>query len=79
MGFSNCGSQALECKLNSCGTRVQLLRGMWDLSGPGSEPVSSALADGFLTTEPPGKSLYRISDGTCSYLCICQIFLFFMW
>ena len=27
---------------------------MWDLSGPGIEPVSSALADGFFTTEPPG-------------------------
>ena len=30
---------------------------MWDLPGPGLEPVSPALADGFLTTAPPGKSL----------------------
>ena len=30
---------------------------MWDLSGPGLEPVSPALAGGFLTTAPPGKSL----------------------
>ena len=30
---------------------------MWDLPGPGIEPVSSALAGGFLTTAPPGKSL----------------------
>ena len=29
---------------------------MWDLPGPGLEPVSPALAGGFLTTEPPGKS-----------------------
>ena len=29
---------------------------MWDLSGPGLEPVSPALAGGFLTTAPPGKS-----------------------
>ena len=29
---------------------------MWDLPGPGLEPVSPALADGFLTTVPPGKS-----------------------
>ena len=29
---------------------------MWDLPGPGVEPVSPALADGFLTTAPPGKS-----------------------
>ena len=29
---------------------------MWDLPGPGREPVSPALAGGFLTTAPPGKS-----------------------
>ena len=28
---------------------------MWDLPGPGLEPVSTALASGFLTTAPPGK------------------------
>ena len=26
-----------------------------DLSGPGIEPVSPAIAGGFFTTEPPGK------------------------
>ena len=30
---------------------------MWDLPGPGLEPVSPALAGEFLTTAPPGKSL----------------------
>ena len=30
---------------------------MWDLPGPGLEPVSPALAGGFLTSAPPGKSL----------------------
>ena len=29
---------------------------MWDLAGPGIELVSPALAGGFLTTVPPGKS-----------------------
>ena len=29
---------------------------MWDLPGPGIEPVSPALAGGFRTTGPPGKS-----------------------
>ena len=29
---------------------------MWDLPGPGIEPVSPALAGGFLTTAPSGKS-----------------------
>ena len=28
---------------------------MWDLPRPGIEPVSPALAGGFLTTVPPGK------------------------
>ena len=32
-----------------------LLCGMWDLPGPGLEPVFSVLAGGFLTTAPPGK------------------------
>ena len=29
---------------------------MWDLPRPGLEPVSPALAGGFLTTAPPGKT-----------------------
>ena len=36
--------------------RAQLLHGMWDLPEPGIEPMSPALAGGFLTTVPPGKS-----------------------
>ena len=42
-------------RLSNCGSRAQLLRGMWDLPGPGLKPVSPALAGGFLTTAPPGK------------------------
>ena len=42
-------------RLSSCGSRAQLLRGMWDLPRPGLEPVSPALAGGFSTTVPPGK------------------------
>ena len=42
-------------RLSSCGSRAQLLRGMWDLPRPGLEPVSPALAGGFSTPEPPGK------------------------
>ena len=40
---------------SNCGSRAQLLRGMWDLPRPGLEPVSPALAGGFSTTAPPGK------------------------
>ena len=54
--LSSCGSRALEHRLSSCGARAWLLRGMWDLPGPGLEPVSPALAGVFLTTVPPGKS-----------------------
>ena len=32
---------------SSCGTRAQLLCGVWDLPGSGLEPVSPALAGGF--------------------------------
>ena len=35
---------------------------MWDLPGAGLEPVSSALAGGFLTTVPPGKSYKCLSE-----------------
>ena len=31
---------------------------MWDLPQPGIEPMSPALAGGFLTTTPPGKPLF---------------------
>ena len=30
---------------------------MWDLLGSGIKPMSTALAGGFFTTEPPGKPL----------------------
>ena len=33
---------------------------MWDLPRPGIEPVSPALAGGFLSTAPPGKSLLLV-------------------
>ena len=46
-------------RLSSCGSRTQLLRGMWDLPRPGLEPVSPALAGRFSTTVPPGKPLPR--------------------
>ena len=42
-------------RLSSCGSRAQLLRGMWDLPRPGLKPVSPALAGRPSTTAPPGK------------------------
>ena len=37
--------------------RLSWLYGMWDLPGSGIEPMFPALADGFLTTEPPGSPM----------------------
>ena len=54
-GLSSWGSWALERRLSSCGAWASLLHGMWELPGPGLEPVSPALAGGFLTIVPPGK------------------------
>ena len=42
-------------RLSNCGSRTQLLRGMWDIPRPGLEPVSPALAGRFSTTAPPEK------------------------
>ena len=42
-------------RLSNCGSRAQLLRGMWDLPRRGLEPVSPALAGRLSTTAPPGK------------------------
>ena len=32
---------------------------MWNLPGPGVKPISPALADGYLTTGPPGESPFE--------------------
>ena len=56
-GLSSFGSWDLEQRLYSCGKQAQLIREMWDVPGPGFEPMSPVLAGGFLITEPSGKSL----------------------
>ena len=53
-------------RLSNCGSRAQLLRGMWDPPRPGLEPMSPALAGRFSTTAPPGKPLLPIFD--CKFL-----------
>ena len=49
-------------RLSNCGSRGQLLHGMWDLPRPGLEPVSPALAGRFSTTAPPGKPYISIFE-----------------
>ena len=46
---------------------------MWDLPGPGIEPVSPALAGRFLATVPPGKSgthLFEANHSTYLHVCL---------
>ena len=61
-------------RLSSCDPRVQLLRGMWDPPRPGLEPVSPALAGGFLTTAPPGKPRTFLIVAILQYLCSLNVF-----
>ena len=65
----------LTRRLSNCGSRAQLLRGMWDLPRPGLEPVSPALAGRFSTTAPPGKpcSVFLISV-IVLFVCVCLFF-----
>ena len=52
--FSSCASQALKFGLSRYKDLVA--HGMWNFPRPGIEPMSSALAEGFLTIGPTGKS-----------------------
>ena len=54
-GLSCCRAWSLGDRLSSCDTGAWLPHSMWDLPGPGVEPMSPALAGGFLNTGPPGK------------------------
>ena len=58
-------------RLSSCGSRAQLLRGMWVPPRPGLESVSPALAGRLSTTAPPGKpphpsSIHQHDDSVSS-------------
>ena len=55
--------QTLELRLSSGGAWALLPLIIWDLPRPGIEPMSPALAGGFLSTAPPGKSVIDILIG----------------
>ena len=60
-GLSSCSLRALgRVGFSRCGTQASLLCGMWNLPGPGIEPLCPALAVRFLSTVPPGKSFTRL-------------------
>ena len=62
-------------RLSSCGSQAQLLRGMWDLPRPGSEPVSPALAGRFSTSVPPGKPLLLFFKNIIFFFWLCWVFV----
>ena len=55
-------------RLSNCGSRAQLLRGMWGPPRPALEPVSPALAGRLSTTAPPGKP-HLLSYTQCLVQC----------
>ena len=59
------GSEVLVHGLSICGAQASLPRSMRNLPGPEIEPVSPALAGGFLSTAPLGKSWIA------SFICLC--------
>ena len=61
-------------RLSNCGSRAQLLWGMWDLPRPGLEPASPALAGRLSTTVPPGKPCVLFDD---SHADRCEVISFF--
>ena len=69
-------AQSIKHRLSSCGARTQLFQGMWDLPGPGIEPLSPVLAIRFLTTRPPEtlirdqRALGSRSCSTCPAVCL---------
>ena len=61
--------------ISRCGTWASLPRGLWDLPGTGTEPVSLASAGEFLTTGPPEKvsplSIVLVSQPDRMFAVIC--------
>ena len=55
--LSSGSSWALEHRFNRCGTRAELLHGVWDPPRPGIKSMSPASAGGFFNTETTGKPL----------------------
>ena len=64
-------------RLSNCGSRAQLLRGMWDPPRPGLEPASPAPAGRLPTTAPPGKpheitfNMFIGIDYICTDMYVC--------
>ena len=53
-----CSTSSRRVSFSSCGAQAKMLSPMWDFPLPEIQPVSPALAGGFSTAGPSGKSLY---------------------
>ena len=51
--------------ISSCVHRLSCSEALWNLPRLGTEPVSPALAGGFLSTAPPGKSNHTFFNTHC--------------
>ena len=69
-GFSNCGSQVLEHRLNSCVPWAYLLHCIWNLPESGIKLMSPTLAGRFFITEPPEKPRATVIN-ICKHVCLC--------
>ena len=56
-------------RISSCGSRAQLLHGMWDLPRPGLEPMSPALVGRFSTTAQPWDLVFECIQFFMKMLC----------
>ena len=76
-GLSSCSSQALEDRLNSCGTQtVSPWHGMWDIPGSGIEPVSPAIGRRILYHWATREAPSFFSKGFLMYIILVDIWIF---
>ena len=65
-------SAAAACGLRSGSALAYLPCSKWNLPGPGTEPVSSPRAGGFLPTVPPGKSSTHSAMTSLPFSMVCE-------
>ena len=64
---SRCKALALGCRgFSSCSAQIQLPSHIWNLSGPGIEPMIPSLAGRFLTTRTSEKSCHSLLRELCT-------------
>ena len=70
-GLSGCGSWALEQRPDGCDSWAQLFHGMWNVPGPGIEPVSPELQVDSLPPSHQGKPQTDFCTNLCQGHLLC--------